>query len=144
MINVHLNSHSLPPTCFKYLTMGNDPVFFPSVDYFRLNSLAANNNRSHTNRCFILHFYFMSLFYPLHLVDLESLQRWHLLPLSPLKSRPTVVDLQMWKKIQTLLISVVSQLSCHMPNQITLHHWQLKEMREESVQRYLLWQCWGS
>lgn len=88
---------------------------FPFVDYFKLNSSAANNNKSHTNRCFILHSYFTSLFQPLHLVDLEILQGECLLSSSPLKSRPTVVDLQMLMKTETVLVSVcLCQIRLHL------------------------------
>lgn len=103
------NLCNLLPTCFKYMAVGMTQFLTPSVDYFKSNSLAAISNRSHTNRCFILHSYFTSIFHPSHL---EILQGWHLLSLSPLKSRPTVVDLKMLMKTPTVFVSVASWL-CH-------------------------------
>lgn len=101
------NLRNLLPTCFKYMAVGMTQFLTPSVDYFKSNSLMANNNRSHTNSCFILHSYFTSIFYLSHL---EILQGWHLLPPSPLKSRPTVVNIQMLMKTQTVFVPIASWL----------------------------------
>lgn len=45
MVSFLPNSPCLLPTCFKYLTMEMTQFLSPSVDYFKLNSFAASNNR---------------------------------------------------------------------------------------------------